>query len=373
MTKKIKICHITTVHPVFDVRIFKKECASAVRVGYDVTLIAQYPKNSNVEGVSIIALPIFKNRFIRIVAGTFIAFCKALRQGADIYQFHDVEFIHFAIILKLLTFKKIIYDVHENYHVQVLNKEWLGGPLSRIIVSFIIGIAEKFGVLLFDGVIAAWPEIGKQFISDKTIVIQNFPDIDIIKRSGVFSTQKLKPVIVYAGSLTKIRGIRELIQAVGILNGKAELWLLGNWWSSVFERQCMIEAGFRWTKYLGFKTLEETYSIMKASDVGVINFLPVLYHRYCVPTKPFEYMACGLPVIMSDIPFWRSLFGDCVLYVNPLDPEDIAEKLNMLLKNRMMRDELSAKAALMIEKSFLWDRESGKLIDFYDKILFGLK
>ena len=52
-----KICILTSVHPVFDTRIFHKEAKTLARVGYDVTLIAQHDKNETVDGIKIIAFP----------------------------------------------------------------------------------------------------------------------------------------------------------------------------------------------------------------------------------------------------------------------------------------------------------------------------
>lgn len=37
----IKVCHITSVHPQYDVRIFEKECVSLARAGYDTHLVQQ--------------------------------------------------------------------------------------------------------------------------------------------------------------------------------------------------------------------------------------------------------------------------------------------------------------------------------------------
>ena len=59
-----------------------------------------------------------------------------------------------------------------------------------------------------------------------------------------------------------------------------------------------------------------------------------------IPTKAFEYMATSLPMIMSDFPLWRDLFHECALFVNPLDPHDIAEKMTMLIDDVELRRRL---------------------------------
>lgn len=46
-SKKIKVCILTSVHQVFDDRIFHKEAKTLVKAEYDVTLIAQHNKNEN--------------------------------------------------------------------------------------------------------------------------------------------------------------------------------------------------------------------------------------------------------------------------------------------------------------------------------------
>lgn len=62
----IKVCILTTVHPLFDTRIFHKEAKTLVKAGYYVTLIVQHDKNDVVDGVKIIALPKPRNRFAPI-------------------------------------------------------------------------------------------------------------------------------------------------------------------------------------------------------------------------------------------------------------------------------------------------------------------
>ncbi|MFC1756061.1 glycosyltransferase family 4 protein [Patescibacteria group bacterium] len=46
-----------------------------------------------------------------------------------------------------------------------------------------------------------------------------------------------------------------------------------------------------------------------------------------------EGMAVGLPAALSDIECHREVYGDSVLFFNPSDPKDIAEKVNTLITN----------------------------------------
>lgn len=57
---------------------------------------------------------------------------------------------------------------------------------------------------------------------------------------------------------------------------------------------------------------------------------------------PLEAMASGVPVVCSDIPVFREVYGDAVRYVDPSRPESIAEGVREILKD----DGLSARFAL---------------------------
>ncbi len=93
---KFSVCHLTSVHPVEDVRIFHKECVSLAKHGFDVTLVAcgepAYKQNKN--GVNVVSLDVpVKNRFERMTKRTRAVYKKALEVDADIYHFHDPELL----------------------------------------------------------------------------------------------------------------------------------------------------------------------------------------------------------------------------------------------------------------------------------------
>jgi len=252
----IKVCILTTVHSPFDIRIFHKEAKTLAKADYDITLIAQHNKNETVDGVKIIALSKPKNRFRRIFGLTWQTLFLALRQRADVYHFHDSEFIIVGIVLRLLG-KKVIYDVHEDVPKQILNKDWVGNMYVRKFAAFIMNIVEQIGALLFNRIVVATPDIARKFPKNKTIILRNFPILQLIDNTIPTNCKKNKPVIIYAGGLTKIRGIKEIVQAMEYIGDRAELWLLGKWESKKFKKECENLAGWKYTEYIGYKSLEE--------------------------------------------------------------------------------------------------------------------
>ena len=54
---------------------------------------------------------------------------------------------------------------------------------------------------------------------------------------------------------------------------------------------------------------------------------------YTTPVKSFEYLINGLPIIMTDFPFWKEFYNGTALFVNPKNPEDISNAVIKLLKN----------------------------------------
>ncbi len=363
-----KICVITTVHGPFDDRIFQKECVSLVKEGYSVTVIAQNDKNEVVGGVNIVRLPKAKNRLNRMFGLATRALRLALREKADAYHFHDPELLLVGLVLKLVTGKKVIYDVHEDYAAAIHDKDWLPKSLRKT-VAFAFNIFEKLSARLFDVIIAATPDIAVNFPQSKTFVIRNVPVYDEISGIEPLKIKKERPVVIYAGGLSRIRGIKEVIQAMGLLGGSAELWLLGTWESDSFQKECEMSNGWQFVKYLGFKKLSEVYSHIKAADVGLHCIHPLPRYLNGLPVKCFEYLACGIPVILSDSKLWRDLFRGCALFVNPLSPEDIAENIKKISQNGDLRNDMIENGGKLIYRDYNWETESGILFNTYGKVL----
>jgi glycosyltransferase involved in cell wall biosynthesis len=78
-------------------------------------------------------------------------------------------------------------------------------------------------------------------------------------------------------------------------------------------------------KFLGYVSDAQLADLYHQADI----FASVsLYEGFGFP--PLEALASGCRVLVSDIPTHRETFGDCAMFVNPLDSTDIAQKLNLL-------------------------------------------
>lgn len=364
-----RICVLSTVHPISDVRVFYKECKTLKSAGHEVFLIITHDKDECIDGIKIIHLKQPKNRFHRMFFNTLQALIKAVKIRASFYHFHDPELIPVGIILKLLG-KKVIYDVHENVPDQVLNKEWLGNIYIKKIVSMLINIFERLASMFFDLVIAATPGIKERFNSSRSVLVRNYPILKMFDDAEKINVIKnSKPVIIYIGALTKSRGISEVIQAMDLLDDKVEFWLAGQWINEGFERECRNLKGWKNAQYIGLLKADDVYGYVKSADIGIVTCYPVESYINSLPTKAFEYMSCSLPMIMSNFPLWQDLFTDCALFADPLEPDDIAGKIRLLLNDEKLMTRLGRKGRDLIDKKYSWESESKKLINAYHKLI----
>ncbi|HHU66215.1 glycosyltransferase [Streptococcus sp.] len=364
-----KVCHISTVHYENDSRILLKECQSLSKAGFDVSLIINSDKDKYIYGTNIIALDnTNKSRFYRMFKKSKIAFNKALEADAEIYHFHDPELISLGKKLKRRG-KKVIYDVHEDVPKQILSKTYLGPLFLRKIISKVFSFYEKTSSKSFDAVIGAIDEISCQFNNKNAVTIKNYAIKDLIEAAvPVKREDNDKIVLIYVGSITRIRGIKELIKATELLQGKAELWILGKFETEELQKECEAMEGYKYSKYFGSLPLKDVYSYIKAADIGICTLHPTENYKESIPIKVLEYMASEVPIILSDFKYWKNLFGEVGIYVDPLDPKSTAKAVEHFLENREKVKEIGTKNKERFLKEFSWDAEEKKLIELYNRI-----
>lgn len=364
----MKICHITTVHPRYDTRIFLKQCKSLAANGYKVYLIVADGKgNENINGVSIIDIGLPGNRAERAILYSQKILRAALKTGASIFQLHDPELIPIGLWLKYLG-KKVIFDSHEDVPRQILNKPYLNSP-ARYILGKVYSVLENYTCKRLDAVIAATPYIRDKFLSinQNTIDINNYPLLEEFAANFQGSHNHKELQVCYVGGISRIRGIVEMVEAMALVKTNLKLILGGKFGECGIEKKVEAEPGWQKVTFLGWLDRDGVRKVLSRSIAGLVTLRPVENYVDSLPVKMFEYMSAGLPVIASNFPLWKQIVegNDCGICVNPLDPGEIAAAMDTLATNPELAQKMGENGRWAVENKYNWNKEEKKLVTLY--------
>ena len=370
----IHICHMTSVHPATDIRIFYKECQSLAKAGYNVSLITPEEKSENKEGVRIIGIsPSKRGRLFRMTVDVWKVFQAGLKEDAQNYHFHDPELIPGGLLLRILG-NKVIYDIHEDNPLNIQSRYWL--PLwMRKPVSWLFKRFENFSARYFNYLVLAEPAVAKRFesINKNTAIIQNFPLLyEFSITENEIPWQDRLDAVVYSGGIDLSYGIREMVEAMELVQRKlnADLILAGNFSPESLKRKVQNLYGWKNVEYKGFLSRKKLARILKTVKAGLVLRHPELRIQVTYPTKLFEYMSASIPVIVSDFPLWREIVEDagCGLLVNPLDPHAIADSIVYLLEHPEKAETMGRRGRKAVEERYNWSNEEKNLLRLYKNL-----
>lgn len=362
-----KVCHVTSVHSRYDIRIFKKECVSLANNGYDVTLFCIDDKESEVrDNVNITSKNYkYKNRFERILKSSKNIKRDLTKIDAEVYHLHDPELIDLIPFLKKHN-KKVIFDSHEDYPDLILEKTWIKKPL-RLIISKIYEIKEKQYLKLCDAVISVTPHICNRLkkINKKTYMITNYPIIDKLPKKNNFDNY-----ICFAGGITPQWSHENIVSSLKDIN--IEYKLAGKVTDDYKEK--LNSLNYKSLSFLGKLSYGEVLNLYKNASIGMALCQKSKNvdgdNGSLGNTKLFEYMASGVPIICTNFKLWKEILNEypAGICVNPNNVEEIRDAILTIMKDDKLKQKMGNAGMRAVKEKYNWKTQEEILLKIYKSV-----
>jgi glycosyltransferase involved in cell wall biosynthesis len=204
---------------------------------------------------------------------------------------------------------------------------------SRERLKFHLGIQEENIHVIHNGV-------GKPFEP------QPQKAIEIVKEKYGLK----KPYFLFVGTDEPRKNVAALAQAWESSNLKSHSLFIAGAEGRVFANQKSREAHPQ-QAHVSDEELPALYS-----GAGAV-IVPSFYEGFGLTV--LEAMACGTPVIASDIPVFRELFGEAALFIDPHESKEIANAVMKIIEDRSLAMKLREQG-LRCASRFSWDAAAGK-------------
>ncbi|MFZ5366143.1 MAG: glycosyltransferase family 4 protein [Patescibacteria group bacterium] len=172
-----------------------------------------------------------------------------------------------------------------------------------------------------------------------------------------------KPFIIYTGSVYPHKNVERLIQSIKLLITNYQLpaspqggpiTLVVSCARSVFwerlKKKVKELGAERYVNFVGFVPDRDLVLLYRQAEAFVF---PTLSEGFGLPG--LEAMAAGCPVICSDIPVLREIYGEAAEYFNPLNPKDMAEKIRKVIRDTRTRKTLVENGLKQVKK-YSWQK-----------------
>ena len=190
---------------------------------------------------------------------------------------------------------------------------------------------------------------------------RNFPVLDPAPVPAFETRERL---VAYVGAVTEARGAAEMVQAAARLPDGARLVLAGPAFPPALSDCLDALPGAERTERPGRLGRPAVTDLLARARAGLVVLHPTPQYVDAYPTKLFEYMAAGLPVVASDVPLWRRIVEGtgCGLLVDPLDPAAIAAACARLLADEALAAQMGAAGREAALARFAWRGEAERLV-----------
>lgn len=255
-----------------------------------------------------------------------------------------------------------------------INPKWFSRSF-RYIYRAIIPMAAKKAAAIITISNSSRDDIVKYLNVERSKVNKIYPAIDekfIKNKLGneilLWQEDDIVPYILFAGSMDPRKNLGNLINAYIKLkkekNIKHKLVIVGakntNFSKLFIEDSPVINSDIIFTGYVNDNELKSLYC---NADLFIY---PSYYEGFGLP--PLEAMACGCPVVVSNMSSLPEVCGDAAIYIDPYDIDSIMDGMYKVLSDEKLRKTLFSKGLDRI-KIFNWDRCAEKVLEIFKEVM----
>ena len=318
-----------------------------------------------------------------IFASSVIFALRSLARRYDLVYVHNMPDVLVAsgLIPKLFG-AKVILDLHDPMP-ELMTTIFHAAPQSNSVR--LLKRLEKWSIARADLVVTVNIACKRIFSErscppEKIAVVMNSPDGQIFPfraiREGIFADQPQgRPfVIMYHGSLVERNGLEVAIEALERVRKTvptAVLYIFGA--STDFLERIMKKVQAKKledaVRYFGPKRLEDLIKEIAHCDLGVIPNHRNAFTEINTPTRIFEYLALGKPVIAPSTSGILDYFDkESLLFFEPGNPDDLARQIEYAFSHP--KEALSiARQGQRVYMEHTWERERETLLSRASEIL----
>jgi len=351
---------------------YGKEKGTLVRNGVRVLRVQQRIPNEKRKLTYLFRISMF---FLRAMV---ILSINHLRKPYQLIHVHSVpDFLVFTAWLPRLMGAKVILDIHDLLPEFYASK-FLGTKKSRMFDCLVW--VERVSCAFADHVILP-NHLWQQRLQSRSVpiskcsVILNYPDPCIFYRRGR-TRDDGRFVLLYPGTLAVHQGLDIAIRAFAKIKDlvpEADFHIRGMGPSrealGALVKECQLEDR---VLFLSSKPMWEIGQVMEDADLAVVPKRKDSFGNEAFSTKTLEFMALGVPLLISDTAVDLYYFNDqMVTFAMSGDVDDFASKMVQLIRNPAARQKLVQNADEFIKLNN-WDVRKAEYLNLVDSLTGNL-
>jgi hypothetical protein len=367
--KKRRIVLASVLKPIDDTRMFEKMATSLDESGeYEVTVIG-YPTQNETFGFSSIrtmSLSAFGRLSLKRLIAPIRIFQKVIKVKPEVLIVNTHELLIVGIVNRIFFGTRFIYDIQENYWRNIILTNAFPRPL-RPILALWVRLKEKIITRFADWIFLA----EKGYKNELTFLRKNFSVLENKARlpAGFKRSPDLGMInLLFSGTLAENTGLFESINLAKNLHQvdpSVRLHIIG--YSAInhtYKKLLKAIEGCHFIKLSGGDSLvphNQIFEAISKSDFGLIYYPPSPHVQNSIPTKLYEYLSCGLPIILQDYEPWTNICEPFQASINTNFLNHDTPRLLQQLKNTKFYETPPTNVS--------WDSEEKKLLTAIHKVL----